>query len=345
MVFAVLALLASAPGGNAPVTIARLPAKECPVPSPDDGEMIGDRAIIADDGSRMVVQCGDGTVRFWQSGAAAFTLLGKMPLFRAAREQGILPVDMLCPWPSPVRDDMETEADCDVIDHDNTGKTYVLGDPAGTDFYVVAGPKILRDSTSWQRFGPFRPGDDRRLQIYLIDGEKRPEALQIMTLDGRSSTMVRLPSPSLVFEDAEGRASDIVYSPAYTSVIVSFGGAFRVAEEMTYLRAFDDNGKERWTIRAKLPARVADQSINGDFARVMGFAGGRYALFAKTSDRSKTQVIDLKDGKGAMTVDGWPIVAARDAAIILTRDKEGSLSLDRLDLSTRDMATGTLTGR
>lgn len=344
MPFAILALLASAPSENGSVTISRLTVQECPVPSSDDGERIGDRAIIADDGSRIVVQCGDGTVRFWQSGAAAFTPLGKVPLFRAARERGILPVDMLCPWPSAVREDMEAEADCDVIDHDNTGKAYVLGDTAGTDFYVVAGPKILRESTSWQRFGSFRPGNDRPLQIYLIDGEKRPEALQTMTLDGRSSTMVSLPNPSPVVEDAEGRASDIVYSRTYTSVIVSFGGAFRVAEEMTYLRAFDDKGRERWSIKAKLPARAADQSIVGDFAKVISFAGGRYALLAKTSDRSRAQVIDLKDGKTTMAVPGWPIAAARDAAVVLTRNQTGGLLLDRLNISNPNIGADAPTG-
>lgn len=345
MTFAILLPLLSAPDGSEQVTIARLTAQECPPPSSDDGELVGDRAIIADDGSRIVVQCGNGVVSFWQSGATSFTSLGIMPLFRAAREHSIVPIDLRCPGPSAARDLMETEVDCDVVDHDSTNRIFVLRDPAGTDSYLVAGPKILRESTVWQRFGALSAGRDRPYQLYLVDGEKNTETLQGMTVDGRLTTIDTFPRPNLVLEDGEGEANDVIYSSMFKTIIISFGGASQVAEEMTYLRAFDDNGKERWNIKIKLPARGAGQSIVSDFTKIMGFFYGQYALFAKTRDRNKAHVIDLEDGKITTTINGWPIAAARNSSIILTRDREGSLSLKRLDLPNLDIVAAAPAGR
>jgi len=99
MVFALLTLLAAATSESPPASIAQMTAQECPAPSFDkERGYLGDRAIIADDGSKMVVQCGDGVIRFWQSGSAAFKPVGKVPLFRAAQENGVIPAGVLCPW-------------------------------------------------------------------------------------------------------------------------------------------------------------------------------------------------------------------------------------------------------
>lgn len=239
MIHALLTLMASAATESQPVPVAQMTERECPVPSFDkERGNLGDRAIIADDGSKIVVQCGDGVVRIWQSGSTAFRPIGKLPLFRAAQEQGILPTGVLCPWSSLIRSGMKIEADCDVIDHSAAGDVYVLQTPENPDSFVVSGPKLLRESTVWQRFGALLPKNGRPSEVYIVDGQKRPELLQTMTFNnGRSSTIARLPSPNLLFENGEGDASDVLYSPIYGSVIVSFGGAFRVAEEMTYLRA------------------------------------------------------------------------------------------------------------
>ncbi|MDR6790845.1 hypothetical protein J2Y58_004233 [Sphingomonas sp. BE138] len=342
MIFALLTALVAAAADSTPPPIAQMTAQECPAPSFDkERGDLGDRAIIADDGSKIVVQCGDGVVRFWQSGSAGFTAIGKMPLFRAAQERGIVSAGVLCPWSSAIRDDMKIEADCDVIDHSGAGGVYILQTPGSPDTFVVAGSKVLRESTVWQRFGGLRPKDGQMAEMYMVNGQKRPELLQAMALDnGRSSTVARLPSPSLVFEDGEGSASDVLYSPVYRSVIVSFGGAFRVAREMTYLRAFDEKGRELWAIKGNLPPRD-DSLIVGDFAKALVFGSGRYALLAKTSDRSAAQVIDLKTGESAMTLGGWPIAAARGAAIVLMKGEQGTLSLVRVNTPGQPSTTPT----
>lgn len=333
MVFALLTLLTAAASEISPVPIAQMTGQECPAPSFDkERGNFGDRAIIADDGSKVVVQCGDGVVRFWQSGSAGFTAIGKTTLFRAAQEHGIVSAGVLCPWSSMIRNKVKIDADCDVIDHSSAGEMYVLQTPGSPDTFVVAGSKLLQESTVWQRFGAFPAKGTAPNQIYIADGQKRPELLQKLSLNnGRASTIATLPSPNLLFEDGEGDASSVSYSPTYRSIIVSFGGAFRVAEEMTYLRAFGESGKERWSIKGKLPSRD-EGLIVGDFTRAMMFADGRYTLLAKTSDRHVTQIIDLENGRVTATIHGWPIAAARNAAVAFVKGEQGTLSLIRLDV-------------
>jgi len=342
MVFALLTLLAAATSEGPPASIAQMTAQECPAPSFDkERGYLGDRAIIADDGSKMVVQCGDGVIRFWQSGSAAFKPVGKVPLFRAAQENGVIPAGVLCPWSSLIRNNMKIDADCDVVGHSDAGGVYILQTPGSPDSFVVSGPKVLQESTVWQRFGAFPVKGTSPNEIYIVDGQKRPELLQKLSLNnGRVFTIARLPSPNLLFEDGEGDASSVSYSPIYRSIIVSFGGAFRVAEEMTYLRALDESGKERWSIKGKLPSRD-EGLIVGDFTRTMMFADGRYALLAKTSDRHVAQIIDLANGDATATIRGWPIAAARNAAMAFVKVEQGTLSLIRLEIPDRSAEQST----
>jgi hypothetical protein len=328
--FAAVFLLASAATMDDPVPLAQLTRQECPAPTFDKEQgYIGDRAIISADGTKIVVQCGDGVVRAWQSGTTTFKPIGVMPLFRAARQQGIVASDVRCPWSSLIRDNIKIEADCDVLDHDNGKNVYVLRTPASPDSFVVAGQNVLRESTVWQRFGALLPG--KRAGLVIVDRQTRPELLQTLSIkDGRVTVIARLPSPNLLFEDGEGSADGVAYSATYKSVIVSFGGAFRVADEMTYVRAFSEDGKERWKIGGKLPPRN-DGLIVGDFTKLIVFATGRYALLAKSSDRSASQIINLGDGKVVSAIRGWPLAAARDSAVGFVKDESGTLSLINLD--------------
>lgn len=330
MMFPPILLLASTTTMHQAVPLAQLTRQECPGRTFDkERGYIGDRAIISDDGTKIVVQCGDGVVRAWQSGTTAFKPVGSMPLFHAAREQGIVPSDVRCPWSSLIREDMKIEADCDILDHDAANSVYVLRTAGSPDSFVVAGKNVLRESTVWQRFGALLPG--RRARIAIVDGQKRPELLQTLALeDGGATVIARLPSPNLLFEDGEGDADGVAYSATYKSIIISFGGAFRVADEMTYVRAFSENGKERWKITGRLPPRD-DGLIVGDFTKLIIFAAGRYALLAKSSDRNASQVINLEDGKAVSAIRGWPLAAARDSAVGLIKDESGTLSLINLD--------------
>lgn len=334
MIFPAVLLLSSSAPIAVTAPLVQLTRQECPAPTFDkERGNLGDRAIISDDGSKVVLQCGDGVVQVWQSGKAAFKPVGVMPLFRAAQVQGIAPASVLCPWSSLIRDTMKIEADCDILDHDDAKRTYVLQTAGSPGSFVVEGPKVLQESTVWQKFGALLP--DKRSKIAIVNGERRPELLQLLATDnGRTTPLARLPSPNLIFEDGEGSADAIAYSAIYKSIIVSFGGAFRVANEMTYVRAFNQNGIEQWKIVGKLPSRD-DALIVGDFAKVTVFASGRYALMAKKSALPFCEIIDIQDGSTVSTVRGWPLATSRDGNIALLRDESGTLSLVEMPLAAK----------
>lgn len=327
MIDALLALLASAGIVSPPERIGHITRQECPAPVFDEERgYIGDRAIIADDGSSLVVQCGDGDVRLWQADSPAFRWVGRMPLFRAAQEQQIIPADLHCPWPSLVRNDMKIEADCDVLHRSFNGEAYILRTPSDIETFVVSGANILWESSVPQTFGAL-PQGERPSEIYIVR-PTNPEILAKLSLSsGQVFAIAKLPRPLLLLEEGEGSAFSLSYSYAYRALIASFGGSFAIAREMTYLRAFREDGRELWNIRAKLPPPEGKSSITGDHSHTFVFAEGRYALFAKGSDRTTSQVIDLKDGAAIATIRGWPLAAARDSAIALLKEENGALSV------------------
>ncbi len=331
MMFALALLLATSQNTALPAPLIQLRRQECPAPMFDrERGYLGDRAIISDDGTRIVVQCGDGIVRTWQSGMPAFKSLGVIPLFRAAREQGIVATDVRCPWPSLISDEMKVEADCDILDHNSTSNLYVLSSAGGSSSFLIQGDKVLLESRIWQKFGALLPG--KAAELAVVDSHKRPELLQKLSVnDGRTTAVTPLPSPNLLFEDGEGDANAVVFSAANQTVIVSFGGSFRVARDMTYVRAFDTEGREKWKIGGKLPPR-GTELIVGDYTRFIVFAAGRYALFAKSSNQTSTEIIDLRDGNAVSTIRGWPIAAAREASVTLIKDENGTLSLIGIDV-------------
>jgi len=225
---------------------------------------------------------------------------------------------------------MKIEADCDILDHDDAKRAYVLQTAGSPETFVVAGPKLLQESTVWQRFGALLPG--KKTKVAIVNGQRRPELLQSLAIDdGGTSLLASLPSPSLIFEDGEGNADAVAYSTAYKSIIVSFGGAFRVANEMTYVRAFDQNGVEQWKIAGKLPPRE-DSLIVGGFTKLAVFASGKYAVMAKTSAQTSSEIIDIRDGRTVLAVQGWPLAASRDSNVALFRGENGTLSLIELAL-------------
>ena len=212
MIFPAIFLLASSVAADVPTPLAQLTRQDCQAPTFDKerGE-IGDRAIISDDGSKALVQCGDGTVRLWQSGTTKFESIGVMPLFRAAKAQGFVPANLLCPWSSMIRDAMKIEADCDILDHDDAKRIYVLQTARSPESFVVSGPKVLQENTVWQRFGTLLPGKHNELAI--VNGQRRPELLQsLATHNGAATLLARLPSQNLIFEDGEGSADSVAYS-------------------------------------------------------------------------------------------------------------------------------------
>ena len=223
---------------------------------------------------------------------------------------------------------MKIEADCDILDHDDAKLIYVLKTAGSPEAFVVSGPKVFQESTVWQRFGALLP--DKHAKLAIVNGQRRPELLQSLTASSGAPTLLaRLPSPNLVFEDGEGSADAVAYSRAYKAIVVSFGGAFRVANEMTYVRAFDESGAEQWKMAGKLPPRD-DKLIVGDFTKLAMFSSGRYALLAKTSARTSCEIIDLKDGAAVSAIGGWPLATSRDDSVALVRDGNGILSLIRL---------------
>lgn len=117
---------------------------------------------------------------------------------------------------------------------------------------------------------------------------------------------------------------------AYKTIVVSFGGAFRVANQMTYVRAFDETGAEHWKIEGNLPSRDSELIV-GDAANLALFASGRYALFGKASTRNSCEIIDLKDGAAVSVIGGWPLATSRDNSVALVRDEDGTLSLIRIN--------------
>lgn len=285
----------------------------------------GSRAIISDDGSKAVVECGDGSVRLWKSGETKFEHMDAMPLFRAAQAVGIVPADTLCPWSYIIRDTMKTEADCDILDHDAAKNTYVLQTPLSSQSFVVQGKKIVRESAIFERFGALIPTKVGKLAI--VNVQSRPELLQLLTTGtGDIKFLAILPSSNLIFEDSEGSAGAVKYSVAYKYVIVPFGGAFRVANKMTYVRAFTESGIEKWKIERKLPERTENRIV-GEYVKLTFFASGRYALMAKTNEKSSSEIINLKNGATVANVDGWPLAASRDSSIALVREPSGTLSL------------------
>jgi len=330
MIDALLALLASAAIVSPPERIAHLTRQECPAPVFDEERgYIGDRAIVADDGSSLVVQCGDGDVRLWQADSPAFRWIGRMPLFRAAQEQQIIPADVPCPWPSLVRDGMKIEPDCDVLHHGVDSQAYILRKASDIETFLVVGTNVLWESSGPQTFGAPPTGDEQPSEIYIVR-RTHPESLAKLSLrSGQTFTIAQLPRPSLLFEHGEGHATSLSYSSIYKALIVSFAGSFRIAKEMTYLRAFGEGGQELWNIRAKLPPPEGKSLISGDFSHTLVFAEGRYALFAKGSDRTSSQLIDLKNGAPTATIRGWPLAAARDRAIAILKDENGALSVIR----------------
>lgn len=331
MIASLLFLLASSTGDREIVPLVRVTLQECPAPTFDrEHGDIGDRAIVSDDGSHVLVQCGDGIIRSWKIGTAEFQKLGAMPLFDAAKAQGIVPASMRCPMPSILGNTASTAADCDILDHDDARQTYVLRNVETSFSFLVAGPKVLRESTVWQRFGAILP--DKKTKIAFVDSQQLPELLQSLTIGGDATTLLApLPNPNLLVEDGEGRATAVVYSRAHDTIIVSFAGQFRVAEEMTYLRAFKPDGVESWNIAGRLPSRAGAQII-GDSMKVLLLASGRLALAAKKSAQPFCEIIDIQDGHRVFTMRGWPVATSRDGNIALIKGEDGALSVMQLTM-------------
>ncbi len=331
MVFLAALLLAYARPPVAATSLVELTRADCAAPTFDKEKGdIGDRAIISDDGSKVVVQCGDGVVKSWRLGQPKFTPLGIMPLFRAAQMQGIIPANLRCPQSSLLGDAVHIETDCDILDHDRARKTYVLKSAGDSLAFLVSGSRLVRESRIGQVFGSLLPGIPTRLAI--VNGKGEPELLQSLRMaDGATALLAQLPTRNMIFENGEGRTTTVAYAPAHQSIIVAFSGAFRVATEMTYVRAFSEAGVERWRITAKLPPRQ-DSLIVGDNSKLILLASGRYALFAKTSARDACDLVDLKNGTTAASLSGWPLATSRDANVVLIKEANETLSLMRLDL-------------
>lgn len=316
MIIAAVALLAT------PVALAQLPVEQCPRVAQIAGEHTGDRAVIADDGKMAVVQCGNGEVLLWQAGTPNFKPVGRTTLFQAARDAAIIPANLRCPWEASYKNHPSGEPDCDVLEHRNA--TYILR--RGPTFFLVEGGTVIRESTIWQTFGALADRGDK-LDLYVFDAETRPNKLQRLPVSGgQMTTVTRLVRPNLLFEDGEGEANRVGYSDATRSVILSFAGVFRVAQEMTFLRAFGEDGVERWHITASLPSRDTSLIV-GDAAQVILFNGGRHLLFARTSDGMETQVLDARNGAVAGKLVGWPLAGARDANTVVIRDKADAMTV------------------
>lgn len=304
----IIALLLAA---AAPVAVT--PAMRCPTAEKGASQPAGIRAVVADDGRKAIVRCGDGTLFTWHAGAPAFEPAGKGSLFAAARDAAIVPADLRCPYAESYPD----EHDCDVLDH--LGDTWVLRGSDGTTGFVVRGATVLRESGPWQAFGALVERNGAP-DLYLFDGHERSNQLQRWPLRGGNGTAIaKLARPNLVFEDGEGTASQVVHAPARDLLILSFGGVFRVATEMTFLRAFTPDGVERWHLTLPLPGRD-DSLIVGDFAQALVMDGGRHLLFGQTSHQAATQVIDAADGRTVATLVGWPLAASRDGQTVVMQD-------------------------
>lgn len=324
--FVALVLAPPPPAVSAPIlTVQR---GECPAPTFDKkkGDR-GDRAIIADDGDALVLQCGDGSIRAWRANNPKLRNLGELTLFEAAQQEDIVPRGLPCPWPEIIRDQTTGSPDCEVVDHSDDQSTYILRNTVVLWSFVVRTGSTIRELSIWQRPGVLFPRRGTPSNAIVINGEPRPERLERLGLqNGTSTTLASLPTRNLIFEDGEGDANEIIYSTAYNLLIVSYSGAFRVAEDMTYIRAFTPDGKEKWRLRGSLPARDA-HLIVGDDAQIRVVMNGRYGVLAKTSSRYASEVIELSSGRKVGSLAGWPLATSARAGRVLLKMESGALIL------------------
>lgn len=274
-----------------------------------DGESVGDRAIMSPEGDRIVMQCGDGSVLAWRDGVV--TRFGdRLTLFEAAKRERLVPEWAKC----PAEADTGPTADCSPVD--------VAPDESAMVVLVSITPYLLRRGARPTeldfRFQPgtFAGGADR---LWIADDRNPPGQLAEMRLGATEpKAVVTFPTTNLLFEAGEGRAGSVLYAEAPALMLVTFGGAFRVADEITLIRAYDRHGVERWNYRAKLPAR-SESLIVGDFPKLFTLAKGAVGALRRSSVPDRFALLDLHTGKVTGDMSGQPLAASREGNVVLVR--------------------------
>jgi hypothetical protein len=319
----ILAVALGSPGPEQPPPVLNLRPAQCPTAATDNNqERYGDRAIFGVDGRALVVQCGDGSVLLWRAEEDGARRLGEMPLFRAAQQAGLVPGHINCIWPF---DGMEGEPDCEVLDRTRDGRSFVIENVGTDNQYVTVDGSIQRFLDFSHRSGALMPRRGPVTRVLAInEGSLPAELISVDLANGSISTIGALPSRNLIFEDDEGRATEVAYSGAHDLVIVSYGGVFRVARDMVYLRALSPEGVVRWEIREPLPEPNSG-GFTDDYTQISVFDEGRFAVLGRASRRYRSDVIDLGTGEVVGRVPGWPIAASAGAERVMIKTEDGDL--------------------
>ena len=311
----------------APTLLAMVRPADCAdAATTADGERYGNRAVVAAEGDRVLIQCGDGTVKLWRDGTRGLADRGRSPLFRSAQVEGLVPPSLPCPSSAPPASQAAARADCDLVDIDTGGTAAIVANTGGGMSFVIAGERTVA-LTVWQQPGVLLPRTGATGAM-VADRRHHPAELSLVPLAGGAARRVAvLPQRNLLFEDGEGEVETMRYAPAADLVLLGYFGVFRVARDMALVRAVTRDDRERWVRRVALPSR--DESlIVGDGALLQVFAGGRYAVLSRTSDRRTSDIVDAATGATVAQVAGWPIATARDATRVLMRRDDGLAYLD-----------------
>ncbi|MRW89107.1 hypothetical protein GJ699_03830 [Duganella sp. FT80W] len=287
------------------------------------------RAVIADDGHALALQCPNGHVSVWEEGKQEVKDVGQTALFRTAVSLGFIPANLHCGAPAP---DMPPDEDCDVIDHTADWSAYVVKYLGGTYSVVSLAEKsphpleaVYSGAVLLPRSGPASKvvmgtrGDDKKLEIRHLKAWS-------------ATPFISLPIRRALLQGTETSVNHISYSNAFDLVIVGCGGNFIYFEDdVTAVRAYSPDGTERWTIRQHLKKPATSEGLHAGFTslniRVQPFLQGRYATVASDGERSTFDIIDLQTGKILGSSAGYPIAVAATAARILVRDNSGQLKL------------------
>lgn len=276
----------------------------------------GNRAIISEDGLSLVLQCADATIRAWKAAQVGVTTVSGKTLFEAAKAQGSIPSNLKCSWPDYFKS--SHEPDCDILDYTDDKSTYILRnhDIPGSAVTQVGSNSIRELALRNEEPGVLLPRSGPPTSVLVANYQ--PKQLEIVSLEKRDKRLLlQLPVRNMLFQDGEADPDAITYSATYKLLIVTFTGIFVGERKMAYVRAYTLQGEEKWNIIKQLPSPNA-HGFTGDYARILPFADGRYAVFS-TENRDFFDIINLETGQKITTLKGLPIATSAKANRILIR--------------------------
>lgn len=340
---------------SAVTTIANF--HDCPVRRPTYGSAFpGERAMLSEDGSSVVLECADESILVWHDNDARVTRLGATGFFDAAMRQEIIPNNLICtniisirirsplcnvgvangtsPFEKCDADNINSVPargdDCEVLDSTNDRKAFVLRPYGGANTTVfntttqssLALAPLKQAGVLLPRNGPPRG------LVYIGDNGTRLQSLSLE--NGQIENLVNFPSRNSVWQNTESTGSSVAFSDAYQLLLTSFGGAFMGSQQITFVRAYTTQGEEKWNIRGNVDADKT--GFSADNANVKLFADGKYATLSYIQRQTFFEIVDIGTGHIIGRVDGWPVGTSSKSNRIMIKTIDGGFSLVALKL-------------